>query len=240
MRARRGSVRPLDPDCDILASTSASSSSMVPAHRPTAGRRRRSFAEAAERLDPRERGHRRPRVCLRTSPPRRMVPEPKMVPRPFFNVSERMSISRPRSAASRSSQLYVKSESSAVVVLVEEIHRGHVHAAAHHQPTVAASVGRAAEIVVNGRLGPPVAVDGIEARIGVEVPHVKEIAQVEIAGSTLASATMVAGPLKSSRAVGDVERALPFLRVELGEVDREGSELHLARRDVAERENRRA
>jgi hypothetical protein len=96
---------------DTFTSTSASSSSIVPPIVPTADAEPSTSLPIAPIAWSRDRGMSSATSCARTIPPRRIVPDPKREPRPFFKVSERMSTSSPRSAASRSSQLYENSES---------------------------------------------------------------------------------------------------------------------------------
>ena len=125
-------------------------------------------------------------------------------------------------------------------MLVEEIHRCHVHGAANRERAAPAGIALAAEIVAQGGLGPAMTVDGVEARVGVEVPHVHEIAHVEIRRVDGGGGDQGGRPVEIEPPGRNVEAALSFFGVKLGKIDGERAKPDFARRDVAEREVLRA
>ena len=127
---------------DILASMSASSSSMVPLTVPTAEAAPSSdLAEATERLRPGRAEHRRPRAARAPAPRGEWSPIRRWC-RALFQ-GERADVDIETAVGGVAVEPIVREIGiERVVVLVEEIHRGHVDAAAHHQqPLPQASAG---------------------------------------------------------------------------------------------------
>ena len=67
-----------------------------------------------------------------------------------------------------------------IVTLVEQVERAEVRIAGDPQIAAATAIFLAAEHVVHAGIERRLPGDVVEARVGVEVPHVKEVAQIEV------------------------------------------------------------
>src|SRR6185503_11352217 len=104
----------------------------------------------------------------------------------------------------------------------------HVHRAADGQRAPAAGVTSTIEVVSEGGLDTAVAVDGVEARIGIEVPHVEKIAHVQVGGVDGGGSDERRRTVEVEPSGGNVEAALAFFGVKFGKIDGERMKANFA------------